>query len=742
MTRARSIVTLGLLFLVSCISAGAQSEDTWDIQSNEGEITFDQTSGLATATNGVVVRYHGVVMTADRASVNQRTGETTADGHVRIQQQDQTWIGNHIRFNFNTQQMEAQSFRTGRTPVFAGGRGLQGDVTNHVYNATNAFITTDDVYRPAVKIRAKRITIIPGKRIEAWQATLCVNDVPIFYFPYYTRNLGANANNLNAIPGYRTSYGAFVLGSYTWYLSDELQGILHLDYRQKRGLGVGPDVDYNLGRWGEGLLRYYYTHDDDPGTNAAGAALPSDRQRVYFTYKANPFTNTYFKSIVRYQSDSDIIKDFYEGEYRQDPQPDTYFYANKFWQNFSLSAIAQPRILDFLETVERLPEVRLAGLPQQIGNTPLYYETVNSAGYYERLFAGTNSPYAPTNRPIPPNFSGTRADSFQQITLPETLFGWLNVIPRVGGRFTYYSPVDVGGPGPSYTTNGDLYRGVFNTGAEVTFKASRLWPGIHNTALELDGVRHILQPSVNYVYVPTPNVQPDQLPQFDYQLPSLRQLPIEFPEYNSIDSIDSQNVLRFGLGNRLQTKRDGHVQDFLSWQVFTDWRLVPATNQTDFSDIYSDLTFKPRSWISLQSQTRFDPNTCAWNMLLDTVTFEPNDIWSWTVGQFYLRNNYGSAPTDWGPGNSIVTSSLYFRANENWGFRATHHYDLVNNRMQEQYYSVYRDLRSFTVALTGGLLDNGNGQKDYTVAFTFSLKAVPRFGLGRDTVEPFSLLGQ
>src|SRR5262249_14899765 len=157
---------------------------------------------------------------------------------------------------------------------------------------------------PTVKIRAKRITIIPGKKIKAWQATLCVDDVPVFYFPYYERNLGANANNLNAIPGYKTSYGAFVLGSYTWYLSDELQGILHLDYRQKRGLGVGPDVDYNFGRWGEGQARYYYTHDDDAGTNSAGAALPSDRQRVYFTYKANPFTNTYVKSIVRYQSDS------------------------------------------------------------------------------------------------------------------------------------------------------------------------------------------------------------------------------------------------------------------------------------------------------------------------------------------------------------------------------------------------------------------------------------------------------
>ena len=47
--------------------------------------------------------------------------------------------------------------------------------------------------------------------------------------------------------------------------------------------------------------------------------------------------------------------------------------------------------------------------------------------------------------------------------------------------------------------------------------------------LDLDGVRHIIQPSANYVYVPRPNHTPDELPMFDYELPSLRQLPIEYP---------------------------------------------------------------------------------------------------------------------------------------------------------------------------------------------------------------------
>jgi hypothetical protein len=174
----------------------------------------------------------------------------------------------------------------------------------------------------------------------------------------------------------------------------------------------------------------------------------------------------------------------------------------------------------------------------------------------------------------------------------------------------------------------------------------------------------------------------------------------------------------------------------------TDWQMIRQTNQQTFSDLYSDLAFKPRSWLKLESQTRYDINGGKWRMLLHTLTFEPNNSWSWTLGQFYLRGDLSGSPTALGPGNNILTSAMFYRMNENWGFRATQHFDAGSGRMQEQYYTVYRDLRSWTVALTGGVRDNGIGPKNYTVAFSFSLKAMPHFGLGSDTLRPYSLLGQ
>jgi hypothetical protein len=61
--------------------------------------------------------------------------------------------------------------------------------------------------------------------------------------------------------------------------------------------------------------------------------------------------------------------------------------------------------------------------------------------------------------------------------------------------------------------------------------------------------------------------------------------------------------------------------------------------------------------------------------------------------------------------------------------------------MQEQYYTIYRDMRSWTAALTGGVLNNGTGARDYVISFSFSIKAVPKFGVGTDTAQHYSLLG-
>ena len=749
MRKFPAIAALVFLPVIFPFMALAQEETSWEVQALDkimpgspiGNIDFYPASNTAVGTNGVFVKYGTAVLTADSVTVNQDTGEAEADGHVHIESGDQIWVGEHITYNFKTHQMRSQQFRTGKPPVFAAGQELEGDVTNGTYNARHALVTTDDVSDPMFRVRAHHIKIVPGKYMEMWNAVLFVGDVPAFYFPYYRRNLGPHANNWNFLGGFRTSYGPYILDTYTWWLNDAVDGKFHVDYREKRGPGIGPDLNLHMGQWGNAELQYYYTHDHDQynGTNGLPnfGPIPENRQRVYLGWQATPSTNLNLKALVNYQSDAFVEHDFFEGDYRENPQPNTFVEVNKYSDNWSLDALTTPELNNFFDQVERLPDVRLTGLRQQVLNSPIYYDSESSVGYYKMYFTQTNgvTPF--------PNYSAARADTYHQLLVPWTFFNWLNITPRVGGRFTYYS--DESGPGG---TNSEAYRTVFNTGIGASFKASQLWPGATNSFLQIDGLRHIIEPSANYVYVPNPSTPPSQLPQFDSALPSLGLLPVEFPDYNNIDSVDSENVIRFGLRNTLQTKRDGQLDNLVDWNLTLDWRLNPSGNavnldepfspQQTFSDLYSEFTFKPRTWIAFESSMREDVNNGDLNLAFHQLTFTPNEHWSWGLGYWYLRNGFDgfNQPDD------FITSTMYYRLDDNWGFNMTDDFNADDGRLQQQLYTVYHDMRSWTGALTFRVIDNNTGPTDFTVAVTFSLKASPSQKVGQDTVNPYRLVGE
>ena len=717
---------LALALALAAGRAGAAGGPPEVVIEAQSPLAFDPATGIATATNGVTVKYGNMVMTANEATWNEKTQEIQGRGAVKIQKDNQVFSGDELSYNYSTQQITGGAFRSGHGTMFLEGAGLAGDQTNDVFAAYNGYMTTDDYADPLVKIRAKSLTLIPGEYFAAREATLYINGVPVFYFPYYRHSLKRHPNNWVLLPGYRSSFGPYLLSTYNWYYSDAVEGAIHLDWREQRGPGLGPDLGLHLGEYGEVKLKYYYTHDSEPNYDNITTTVPisENRQRLFLSYDSSLRTNLTIKGQVAYLSDPLVTHDFFESEYRKNIQPNTFFDVNQAWSNWSLDTIAQPRVNPFFETVERLPEVRLSGFRQQILDTPFYYESESSAGYFRRLFANTNG--------VDPNYSAARADTFHQVTMPETFFGWLTFTPRAGARFTSYS--EETGPGAATTQEN---REVYNTGAEVATKLSRVWPGYENHFLDMDGARHIMEPSINYAFVPRPNVPPGRLPQFDYDLTNSFALqPIEYPDYNSIDSINSENVLRYGVRNRWQTKRDGEVQDVVDWRLYLDWHLASEPGINTFSDIYSDLSFRPRTWLTFNSQTRYDINDGWFNLARHSVTFQPDSTWSWTLGHFYLRD--GSV---FGVGNELITSGLFYRLNDNWGLRMTHYYDVRDGFMQEQDYSIYRDLRSWTGALTFRVRENLNSQKDYTVAVTFSVKAFPRFGVGQDTVSHAALTG-
>ena len=743
MTKFYAILSLITLTAILSPAAFGEDNDEWVIKklgevlpgTVRGNIQIDS-KGNYKGTNGIYIQYKGASLSADSAYVSTSTGVVEADGHVRIESSGMLWTGEHITYNFLTHVMTSDQFRTGHLPIFASGQSVDGNASNNVYLAHQAYVTTDDYFNPEYEIRASTIRIIPGKSVEMWNGVAYLHGVPVFYFPYYKRNLGPRSNNFTTTPGYRSRYGPYLLNTYNWYVGDVADGKYHLDYREKRGTGTGPDVDLHLGQWGNVNVKYYYQYDNEPNysTNVfpAYGAIPHNRQLFHLDWQATPATNVNLKALVNYQSDPLFMHDFFESYYTANPQPNTFVEANKYWENWSLDALATPRVNSYFSQVERLPDVKLTGFQQQVLDTPVYYDSESSVGWYRDwnanatngLYAGTNGTYAA---------EASRADTYHQLTVPYTFFDWLNIAPRVGGRLTYYSSDNLTNGQPS----SDVTREVFNTGAKVSFKASQLWSDATNSLLQVDGLRHVIEPSANYVFVPDPSTPPSQLPQFDSAIPSLMLLPVDYPDYNSIDSVDAQNVVRFGLRNLLQTKRAGQVEDLVNWNLMLDWRLDPKPGQSSMNDAYSAFSFRPRTWLTVESQVRYDLNAGNMNLAFHQITFSPSDRWSWGLSHWYLRSGFIS-PDE----NNFIGSTFYVRVDDNWGLRAAHTFNAQSGRLQQQAYTIFRDLRSWTAALTFGAESSTGTPADFTVAFSLSLKATPAQHVGEDAVTSSRLVGE
>lgn len=694
----------------------------------DSRFDYDFETGTATLTNGVQVTYQGSILSARKIRIDEATGEAEAEGGVNLSRGGQIWIGESLRYNFRSGAMQAEAFKLGMPPAFLGGERavtLEPVGTNRVLRLDRAFVTTDDLAEPGYRIQARSMTLKGDRRVVARDAVLYLGNTPVFWFPYYTRQLGYHRYRWLATPGYRSLYGAYARASLEIDLTPQVTASLHADPFSRRGVGLGPSIQYDLEDVGQGQAGGYWIADSRPGTDpTTGQPIDPQRERITFDHRITLRPGLTATAVLRQQSDSTVIRDFFEEEYRRNPLPGSHLEVQQAWPDFTLNLLTRPQVNDFFETTERLPDLKLSAHRQRLGSSPLFYEGENSVGWFQHRFAEGSL----TN-----DFSAVRADSLHQVLLPGTYLGWLNVTPRVGGRATYYGETH----GDGWENLGSRTRAVFNTGAEVSLKAHRLWQNASNRFWDVDGVRHIIEPSFNYVYTPEPDARPLELPQFDTELPSLRPLPLNYPDFNSIDSVDSQNTVRLGVRNKIQTKRAGRVEDLLDWAVITDCRLDPREGQQTFSDVYSEADFKPRRWLTFNSEMRFDPSAGLLRESQTSAILKPNTDWSIGVTHRYTRDDLVL-----GRGGNLLGTRLYLRFSENWGFRATHFYEVRDQILQEQYYTVYRDLRSFTGALTLRWRESLNRQDDdFTVAFSISLKAFPRFKRGQDAERPELLIG-
>ncbi|MBV8173484.1 MAG: hypothetical protein JO151_02835 [Verrucomicrobia bacterium] len=711
--------------------------------------------GVAIAEKDVVVRYGDATIYCDYAEYNPDTHDIVLRGNVRFFRERYAFMADRAIYNLQTRQLKMSNFGGPKQPFQVIGDTLLSLKENE-YTILNGFITTSDTSKPDYQLRARTIRIYQNDRIILSNVTLFVGRIPVFWFPYVYQSLNEQFS-YNLAPGYNSTWGAYLLTTLTFPIATNVSGVVHLDLRSSRGPALGLDVNYHFreDRETTGRLQLYGLEDASPNINetALGRA-PIGAGRYRIAYQSRTYITSDISAIADFNklSDQYFLQDFYPNVFSIDPQPDTFFQLVKRGEAYTLNALARPQVNNFLETAERLPEISWQVARTPLFNGPIFYEATTSAAWLQRLFAaktGIESIDLP-NGALNPNYSFFRLDSFHQFIYPHTYFGWLSIVPSVGFRGTYYSTTgsftesDSANPIPEgiLAEHGGRGRFALNTDVEASFKLSRAFEGVQERWLGLDGLRHIIQPYADFSWVSQPTVPSSDILPIDQYIPSTQLQPIDFPEYRAIDSLDRWTILRLGVRNRLQTRRDYTTVNWLDINSYFDVdfdnplaqaippastsvsRTAPATPAPElFSNVFNKIRFQPVSWASLSVDSQvplFDKGFWSVSTYLDW-TVNPNI--EFRVGHQYLQSNPFYQDT------SELSFYTYLRLNDNWGFSVYEDYQFKTGIINQQTYAIHRDLSSWVGALGLNITNNGAGKTQLAVVLTFTLKDLPRLAL-------------
>src|SRR5437667_3459666 len=509
----------------------------------------------------------------------------------------------------------------------------------------------------------------------------------------------SDAFSFTVSPAYLSTWGPSLLTEVTFPITDHIRGRVRLDYFGRRGQPTGCDhiIDYGKHDSSQARLKTFYINDQNPDINQTAIPrqnVPTDRYRLSLPAHTNSTEYIYGIANITKLSDQYVMQDYYPGEFRVDPVPDNVIALTKTDPFFTLTGIARFQANDFFTTTERLPEVVLDIKRHALFGGPIFYE--GESGFADlRLQFPEGSGLK--------NYGTDRFDTFHQLTFPNTYFGWLSIMPRVGYRGTYYGKTwDLGSTifvppsnplvpdtilPPPTTTNpikfdGDTFRSVFDTGAEASFNMSRKWEDVQSRTFGLDGLMHVIQPFTDFSYVKEDGPNPTAILGFDRFQPSTQPRALDFPQFTTIDSIADWTVWRVGVRNRLETRRDDRTMTWLELDTFVDVQFVNPYQPTDYSNLVNNLRFTPQPSLSSPVNSQLPAFDKGFTEVDTVAAVQPMANLQLTVAHRYLNGN------PFFQDSSLFVVGGYYRINDNWGVGVQEQYEGETGLLEQQRYSI------------------------------------------------------
>ena len=722
----------GVLCIASLSGAAEVGTEKQPIEiTASGNTSYD--GGIARATGNVAIHAGDADIYADSATYNPKTHDVIAEGNVRIYRATGLFVGDRAIYNTETKKISAIAIRTDKTPYLVAGDNVNS-ISEDAFLVSKGSFTTHDSSKPDFRLQSKKIRVYEDDRVIFENTTFYVRNVPIFWWPYMYQSLDDSFSYMIS-PAYLSSWGPSLLGRVTVPITDDIKTMIRLDFRARRGaaFGLDPDIRFGANKKSWARIRTYFLKDENPHINRTSAPrsdISEGRYRLSLQSRTLFTEDIYGIANITKLSDEFVLQDFFQTEFQFNPQPDNVIAVTKTNPNYTLTAITRFQANDFFATTERLPELVFDVKRLPVFGSRIFYESETGIADLHRNFQSGSDMH---------DYGTLRIDTFHQFTFPNTFFGWLSVVPRVGFRATYYDEtrdlgktdfLEINNPFiPEFlkvnlkqpvAPGGNKLRTVFNGGIESSFKLSRTWENAQSARWGLDGLRHVIQPYTNFSWVSSSNSDPAAFLQFDRYQASTQLRAIDFPQFTSVDSIDSWTVWRLGVRNRLQTRRDDATIGWLGVDTYFEVNLDNPFDQTQYSNLFNRFSFAPVPWASFEILSQVPVFEKGFTEVNTSMNLQPIPNLQISFGHRYLNAN------PFFDNSSLYVFGGYYRIDDNWGIGVQQQYEGITGVLEQQRYSIYRDLTSW-VASVGAIIRNNGGVNEYGFLLTFTLKALPKF---------------
>jgi lipopolysaccharide export system protein LptA len=632
------------------------------------------------------------------------------------------------------------------TPVRLRAQRLR-QLSGMSYQAQNAWITTSQYGKPGYRIQASDVmidyrpgtlfspdeppTIDPATgqvvpQLTPWatvyNSTVLVDDVPIFYSPYASfpaEDPGIPIQSVtfrqDRIFGtqVRTRWDAFQL--FGLERPNDGRWTAEFDYLSDRGPLIGTDGKFRgVDAAGnpfvvEGLATY--VHDDGEDNLGLGRRdlEPEGNNRGILQTRGKYFLpeNLQFQGELGFASDRNFREQYYELDFDEDKDVETYGELKQNLGNAGWSLLVQPQTNEFENNTQWLPRGDLYVLGQPLLNGLLNYSTHSSAAYatLEPAEPPTDPEDVFTPLPYVTSADGVVAMTRHELSAPFNL-GPMKLAPYALGEAAFWS---------DGLTQDSIDRFYGRAGLRGSLMAWRVYPYVSSDIFNLTGLAHKMIFDFDFGWADSSrdldeiaqwnDINDDAQERFQQRYVTNTfggVLPPEFdPRFYAVRSltgtsvtapyhelVDDQQALRLGWRHRLQTKVGPPSQ-----QRIKDWMTLDL-GVTYFPDAERDNFGEDFGLFSTRYAWHVGDRTSILASSLVDFFDEAQNLWS--VGVLSQRSVRGSVYLGYrqiqgGPLDSqILTASTSYQMSPKWVGTASTAFDIGEGENRGQAVTITR----------------------------------------------------